>query len=106
VAADDILTLAPPPADSRVAYGSDPNQFADLRIPKAKGPHPTIINIHGGFWRAKYNLDHTGHLCAALTSKGIATANLEYRRVGTFAAPTTSSCRTPASTTSLPISFW
>jgi len=82
VATDDILTLAPPPADSRVAYGSDPNQFADLRIPKAKGPHPTIINIHGGFWRAKYNLDHTGHLCAALTSKGIATANLEYRRVG------------------------
>src|ERR1700732_5374642 len=81
-AADDILTLAPPPADSRVAYGSDPNQFADLRLPKTKGPHPTIIDIHGGFWRAKYNLDHTGHLCAALTSKGIATANLEYRRVG------------------------
>jgi acetyl esterase/lipase len=82
VADDDILTLAPPPADSRVAYGSDPNQFADLRLPKAKGPHPTVINIHGGFWRAKYNLDHAGHLCAALTSKGIATANLEYRRVG------------------------
>ena len=82
VAADDILTLAPPPADSRVAYGSDPNQFADLRLPQAKGPHPTIINIHGGFWRAKYNLDHAGHLCAALTSKGIATSNLEYRRVG------------------------
>ena len=82
VAADDILTLASPPADSRVAYGSDPNQFADLRLPKAKAPHPTVIHIHGGFWRAKYNLDHTGHLCAALTSKGMATANLEYRRVG------------------------
>ncbi len=82
MAPDDILTLAPPPADSRVAYGSDPNQFADLRLPKAKGPHPTVINVHGGFWRAKYNLDHAGQLCVALTSKGIATANLEYRRVG------------------------
>ncbi len=83
---DDILTLAPPPADRRLAYGSDPNQFLDLRQPasqgKSRGPYPLVINIHGGFWRAKYNLDHAGHLCAALTAKGLATANLEYRRVG------------------------
>jgi len=79
---DDILTLPPPPADARLVYGSDPNQFLDLRLPKSKGPHPTLINVHGGFWRAKYNLDHAGHLCAALTTKGMATANLEYRRVG------------------------
>jgi len=69
-----------------MAYGSDPNQFLDLRLPrdakKFKGFYPTVINIHGGFWRAKYNLDHAGHLCAALTSRGLATANLEYRRVG------------------------
>jgi acetyl esterase/lipase len=83
---DDILTLPPPPADARIAYGSDPNQFVDLRFPsrkeKSAGPYPLVINIHGGFWRAKYNLDHAGHLCAALTAKGLATANLEYRRVG------------------------
>ncbi|MGC1449016.1 MAG: alpha/beta hydrolase [Candidatus Sulfotelmatobacter sp.] len=83
---DDILTLPPPPADARLAYGSDPNQFLDLRVPssreKSKPPYPLIINIHGGFWRAKYHLDHAGHLCAALTAKGMATANVEYRRVG------------------------
>ena len=81
---DDILTLPPPPADARLAYGSDPNQFLDLRLPsrKEKPPDPLVINIHGGYWRAKYNLDHAGHLCAALTAKGLATANLEYRRVG------------------------
>ena len=83
---EDILTLAPPPADARIAYGSDPNQFFDLRRPatKQKNPasYPVLINIHGGFWRAKYNLDHAGHLCAALTTRGIATANLEFRRVG------------------------
>jgi acetyl esterase/lipase len=79
---DDILTLAPPAADARLTYGSDPNQFLDLRLPKSKGPYPIVINLHGGFWRAKYNLDHAGHLCAALTAKGLATANVEYRRVG------------------------
>ena len=82
---DDILTMTPPPADARLAYGSDPNQFLDLRIPLAKEkpkPYPLVINIHGGYWRAKYNLDHAGHLCAALTGKGLATANLEFRRVG------------------------
>jgi acetyl esterase/lipase len=82
---DDILTLPPPPADTRLAYGSDPNQFLDLRLPVAKEknkPTPLVINIHGGYWRAKYNLDHAGHLCAALTAKGLATANVEYRRVG------------------------
>ena len=80
---DDILTAPPPPADKRLTYGTDQNQFLDLRFPKnEKGRYPVVVNIHGGFWRAKYNLDHAGHLCAALTTKGFATANLEYRRVG------------------------
>jgi acetyl esterase/lipase len=79
---DSILSLTPPPADARVAYGSDSNQFIDLRFPKSNGPLPLAINIHGGYWRAKYNLEHAGHLCAALTPKGVATANLEYRRIG------------------------
>ncbi len=83
---DDILSVPPPPADARLAYGSDPNQFLDLRVPRDKernkAPYPLVINIHGGYWRAKYNLDHAGHMCAALAAKGLATANLEYRRVG------------------------
>jgi acetyl esterase/lipase len=79
---DDILSLAAPRADARVAYGGDGNQFLDLRLPKGKGPHGLAICIHGGYWRAKYDLGYIGHLCAALTVRGIATANLEYRRVG------------------------
>jgi acetyl esterase/lipase len=79
---DDILSLAAPKADARVAYGGDENQFVDLRLPKKKGPHALGIVIHGGYWRARYDLEYAGHLCAALTAKGIATANLEYRRVG------------------------
>lgn len=79
---DDILSLAPPKADARLRYGSDENQFVDLRLPKMKGPHALAISIHGGYWRAKYDLGYMGHLCAALTAKGIATANVEFRRVG------------------------
>jgi acetyl esterase/lipase len=82
---DEILTLPPPPSDARLSYGSEPHQFLDLRRPSLKDkkkPHPLVINIHGGFWRAQYNLDHTAHLCAALAAQGVATANLEYRRVG------------------------
>ena len=30
---DDILTLPPPRADKRLTYGTDPNQFLDLRLP-------------------------------------------------------------------------
>jgi acetyl esterase/lipase len=40
------------------------------------------VFIHGGFWRAKYDLSHANPLCAALAERGIITANLEYRRVG------------------------
>jgi acetyl esterase/lipase len=82
---EPILILPSPPADRRISYGSDPNQFFDLRLPIAKGSKqgfPLVINIHGGFWRARYDLVHAGHLCSALTKRGIVTANLEYRRVG------------------------
>jgi acetyl esterase/lipase len=81
---EEILTQPPPPADAHLAYGSDPNQFGELRLPKdaTKAPFPVAMNIHGGFWRAQYSLAHAGHLCAALTAGGIATWNLEYRRVG------------------------
>jgi acetyl esterase/lipase len=41
-----------------------------------------LFVIHGGFWQSAYDLSHIGHLCAALTPKGIITCNLEYRRLG------------------------
>jgi acetyl esterase/lipase len=81
--AQDILSRTPPPADQRLPYGSDPNQFGELRLPKgASGKPAALMNIHGGFWRSRYDLLHAGELCAALAAAGIATFNLEYRRVG------------------------
>jgi acetyl esterase/lipase len=82
VSAEDILTEAPPPADKREAYGGDPNEFVEIRLPAGRGPHQALINVHGGFWRAKYDLAHAGHLAHALRQAGLATFNVEYRRVG------------------------
>lgn len=79
---EDLLTLTPPSADERVRYGAAPSQFADLRLPSGAGPHPVVVCIHGGFWRARYDLVHLGHLCAALTARGYATWSVEYRRLG------------------------
>ena len=79
----DILTDPPPPAaGARVAYGSGPLQFGDLRVPAGAGPFPLAVVLHGGYWQSTYNLIHTGHMCIALGEKGIASWNLEYRRVG------------------------
>lgn len=79
---DDILSKPQPPPDERVSYGADPNQFFEVRLPRGPDPHPVLLNIHGGFWRARYDLEHTGHLCEALRGVSVATFNLEYRRVG------------------------
>jgi acetyl esterase/lipase len=79
---DDIFSPAAAKADARASYGTDPNQFLDLRTAQGKGPHAAAFCIHGGYWRAKYDLEYLGHLCAALTARGITTANVEYRRVG------------------------
>jgi acetyl esterase/lipase len=79
----DILTDTPPAAaDARIAYGPEPLQFGDLRVPRGEGPFPLALVLHGGYWQATYNLIHTGPMSIALTEFGIATWNLEYRSLG------------------------
>jgi len=65
-----------------LAYGDEPLQFGDLRLPGGNGPFPLAVVLHGGYWRATYNLIHAGHMCVALAEAGLATWNVEYRRVG------------------------
>lgn len=78
----DVLTRPAPRADERIRYGDDPSQFGDLRLPPGPGPHPVVAFVHGGCWRAEYDLAHAGHICAALTATGLATWSIEYRRLG------------------------
>ena len=78
----DITSLPPIAGDERVAYGQDASEFFDVWIPHDQPVRGSAIMIHGGFWRARYDLTHASHLCAALAKNGIAIASLEYRRVG------------------------
>lgn len=77
-----MLAAPPVPATHRLVYGDSPQQFVDLYLPEGPGPHPLLVAIHGGFWRALYDLGHLSHACAALASMGFAVASLEYRRCG------------------------
>ncbi|HUA18864.1 MAG TPA: prolyl oligopeptidase family serine peptidase [Bryobacteraceae bacterium] len=78
----EILQRPPAKANARVPYGKDPSQFGDIWLPKEAGPHPTVLVIHGGFWRSAFNLDYTSHMCEALARAGAAAWNIEYRRIG------------------------
>lgn len=80
--AQSILDVPPPRPGVRIAYGNGEFQFGELRLPAGAGPHPVAIVIHGGYWRARYDLAHIGHFCEALARAGVATWSLEYRRVG------------------------
>ena len=77
----DVATQQASPA-IRIRYGPAPSQFGDLRLPGTSGPHPVVVGLHGGWWRAAFGLEPHGPLCAALTADGFATWNVEYRRVG------------------------
>jgi acetyl esterase/lipase len=60
-------------------YGADPAQFGELWLPG--GPAAgTVVVIHGGFWRARYDLSLGRPLAADLAARGYAAWNLEYRR--------------------------
>lgn len=85
-----LIKQETPPANERIAYGGGPLQFGELRLPTGAGPFPVAILVHGGCWSTKVgNLpeDVTSFallrpIAAALAKVGIASWNIEYRRVG------------------------
>jgi acetyl esterase/lipase len=80
---DEQTTNTPSPLKAkRIAYGPEPLQFGDLYLPNGPGPYPTVILIHGGYWRARYGLDLMTGLAEDLATRGYAGWNIEYRRVG------------------------
>jgi len=69
-------------ASRRSVYGAHPSQFGELFLPTAPGPHPVVILIHGGCWRAEYGLEPLGQLAQAIADCGAAVWSIEYRRLG------------------------
>jgi len=65
----------------RITYGDDESQFGELTRPigASKG---VVVVIHGGFWKAEYDLDLGRPLAQSLAEHGWTAWNIEYRRVG------------------------
>lgn len=86
ISAGDYTALTIEPADHRIRYGDEPSQFGDLFLPKTDGPHPVVLMLHGGCWRAQYGLGPMGQLARAVANRGVAVWSLEYRRLATHPA--------------------
>lgn len=71
------------PADATARYGPDGNQFGELRVPAGRGPHPVVVLVHGGCFKSAYaTLRDLAPIGDALKREGIASWNIEYRRLG------------------------
>ena len=64
-----------------LAYGDRPDQVGDLRLPDGRGPHPVAVLIHGGGWTGPFTRDAMDGMAVALVARGVATWNIEYRRI-------------------------
>jgi acetyl esterase/lipase len=79
-----VTSLKPPlAAVQRTAYGDAEPQFVDFYEPPGAGrPAAVVVLIHGGYWRDRIDLSIMEPLAADALSRGMAVANVEYRRVG------------------------
>jgi acetyl esterase/lipase len=67
----------------RLRYGPERSQVGNLWYPRGtRGPLPTVVLLHGGFWRPLYTKAIMRPLAARLVGRGWAVWNIEYRRVG------------------------
>jgi acetyl esterase/lipase len=77
-----VASRAGPPT-AVLRYGADDLRSGQLRLPSGKGPFPVAVIVHGGCWTASYDtMAGTAAVAEALTARGIATWNIEYRRLG------------------------
>ncbi len=79
----DLQALHSRAPDRRVQYGKDSSQYGELRVPAGAGPHPVVVLVHGGCFKAAYaNARDLAPMADALKTDGIATWNIEYGRLG------------------------
>jgi acetyl esterase/lipase len=79
----DLQALPRRPPTHRESYGTDASQHGELRLPSRPGPHPVAVLIHGGCFKAAYaDSRDLAPMGDTLAAEGIATWNVEYRRVG------------------------
>ena len=80
---EELSALPSGAPDRHIAYGVESSQYGELRLPAGTGRHPLVIMIHGGCFKAAYaTAQYFGAMADALKADGIATWNIEYRRLG------------------------
>lgn len=79
---EDYMALSGPAPNAHLAYGSAPSQYVELFLPPGSGPFPVVLLVHGGCWLKEFEgITQMRNLAGALMAQGIATWNVEYRRV-------------------------
>ena len=58
------------------------NGLGELYLPPTSPPHSVIVLVHGGCYRAMYDLKPISSVAQALADDGFAVWNIEYRRAG------------------------
>ncbi|MCE2573263.1 alpha/beta hydrolase [Motilimonas eburnea] len=74
-------------AYQRIYYGTNSQQFYDLRLPAdtetSPSPLPVIVLLHGGCWvKSTADYSYFDPLAEDLTRRGFVTINAEYRALG------------------------
>jgi acetyl esterase/lipase len=77
-----LLERQRPEPSATIRYGEDQMQVVDLWLPQGKGPHPTVLMIHGGCWQTEIaDRRIMNWIADDLRKRGIAVWNIDYRGV-------------------------
>jgi acetyl esterase/lipase len=75
--------LAASAPDAILRYAKHPRGFAELRVPRGKGPFPLAVIFHGGCWKTGIATQaYMAPLATRWQQRGVATLNVDYREVG------------------------
>lgn len=78
-----VAAAAVPAPTATIQFGDDSLRSGTMRLPGGKGPFPVAVLIHGGCWMKGYATRKSFEpLADALTKRGFAVWNVEYRQVG------------------------
>jgi acetyl esterase/lipase len=89
-----LLERERPMPSETITYGEQAMQRVDLWLPEGRGPHPTVLMVHGGCWQTDIaDRRIMNWIADDLRKRGIAVWNIDYRGVdregggypGTFA---------------------
>jgi acetyl esterase/lipase len=65
---------------SSIKYGDDPDQILEF-YGEGKSEKPTLVLIHGGYWRNLFDREHMRPFAVALAKSGLNVVLPEFRRV-------------------------